>query len=67
MRYLYALLLALLLPACTLTLQADCVEVTGRGIIADGSTIMWKTIKCPPEPEPEQKAIQDTDDFYSIL
>ena len=67
MRYLYALLLALLLPACTITLQVDCVIITGRGAIADGSTIIWKTIECPAEPEPDSEPVQSADDFYSVL
>lgn len=67
MSYTHMLLLALLLPACTITLKVDCVIITGRGVIADGSAIIWKTIECPAEPEPDSEPVQSADDFYSIL
>ena len=67
MFYAYILLLALLLPACAITLKVDCVIITGRGAIADGSAIIWKTIECPAEPAPDSEPVQSADDFYTVL
>jgi len=55
------LLLALLLPACTVTLQADCIIIQGRAITATGEFIYGTTIKCPPAEaaKDEESAVQD--------